>query len=841
MASSNIQIGIDLGTTNSEVAVNRNNEIEIVKNVFGDEYTPSVFGIDKAKNKVVGKRAYERLYKDTSEAEFKNHKAEVKRLMGTQEKTYFERADLEMTPEEISAEILKSLKEDILKKYLDFNTTSAVVTVPAAFSVLQSEATKRAGNLAGFEHVVLLQEPIAAAVAHGFNNTSDENWLIYDLGGGTFDVALVSSKDGVLSVLGHNGDNFLGGKNFDLAIVDNVIVPKILEKYSLTTFSRNNKKYQSIFAKLKYFAENAKIYLSQYDNTAIEIDGIGADDNGEEIYLSIDFSRNDFENLIKPFVDRTIELSKETLKDAGVKDSAVAKIVLVGGPTQIPYVKERLAKDLKIEVDSSVDPLTVVARGACVFAIGQKVPKELAEKSKQKKDKQSFSLSLNYDTLISDTEGMVSGVVEELQESDDEYYMQIQSDSGFYSGTKVKLKSGKFFVETVALEPNKTNLYWIYLFDKNGNAIPVEPDSFAITHAHTVFSGGAPLPHSIGVAVAKKDLKTNFIATEEVFPFFEKGTALPTKRTEDGFKTARKLIKGEKDNKLDIKITEGESEIPDRNTYICELSIKGSDLPHDLPEGTEVEITIEVNESREVSVTVYIPLIDLTVTDVRTYEDELVNVEQIEAEFNAQKERTKKMVQNCSTEEKERLDASIQAMSTSIQNAHLDEDEKRKANKQLKDLKIALDKLDKEKEIPQLVGEYRTNLESAQKIINEYAEEKERGMYADQLKEITAEGDKAIEHDDKELLIRVNEQLRELTARALFSNPATWVYQFEKITEGNSRFLDEKEARYYMDKGRRAIELGDVDELKRCVHSLMLLLPPEEQAEIRSNIAGITR
>src|SRR3989338_1610543 len=151
MANQNIQIGIDLGTTNSEIAVNNGGNVELVKNVFGDEYTPSVFGIDKAKNKVVGKRAYERLYKDASEEEFKNHKAEIKRLMGTSETTHFERTDLEMSPEEISAEIIKSLKEDILRKYPDFNITAAVITVPAAFSVLQSEATKRAGNLAGFK------------------------------------------------------------------------------------------------------------------------------------------------------------------------------------------------------------------------------------------------------------------------------------------------------------------------------------------------------------------------------------------------------------------------------------------------------------------------------------------------------------------------------------------------------------------------------------------------------------------------------------------------------------------------------------------------------------------
>lgn len=282
MTNKNIQIGIDLGTTNSEIAINHNGNIEIVKNVFGDEYTPSVFGIDKAKNKVVGKRAYERLYKDSSEEEFKNHKAEVKRLMGTSETTYFERADLEMTPEEISAEILKSMKEDILRKYTDFDTVAAVITVPAAFFTIQSEATKRAGNLAGFNHVVLLQEPIAAAAAYGFGNAKNENWLIYDFGGGTFDVALISSKDGVLSVLGHNGDNFLGGKNIDWEIVDKVITPRIIEKFSLTDFSRSNKKYRTIFAHLKYAAERAKIELSQFDKTSIEIN-IGKDDKGDEI------------------------------------------------------------------------------------------------------------------------------------------------------------------------------------------------------------------------------------------------------------------------------------------------------------------------------------------------------------------------------------------------------------------------------------------------------------------------------------------------------------------------------------------------------------------------------
>lgn len=836
MANTNIQIGIDLGTTNSEIAINYGGKIEIVKNVFGDEYTPSVFGIDKAKNKVVGKRAYERLYKDGTIEEARNNKAEIKRLMGTSETVTFERSGVKMSAEEISSEILKSLKEDVLRKYPDFNTVSVVITVPAYFSVLQSEATKRAGNLAGFKHVVLLQEPIAAAMSYGFMNSRNENWLIYDLGGGTFDVALISSKDGSLSVLAHNGDNFLGGKDFDWMIVDKVIVPKIVEKYSPRGFDRTNEKFRGIFAKLKYAAETAKINLSQYAKTLIEIDSIGEDEKGEEMYLTIDFSRKDFEQLIQPLVDRTISLSKEVLKEAGIKSSSVKRIILVGGPTQIPYIRERLKTELKIDVDASVDPLTVVARGACVFALGQKVPKEFTEVVNKKPKKETLDLTLNHESLTAEIEETVSGIFEDLKESEDEHYVQIQSDSGFYSGSRIKLKNGKFF-DTVALEANKNNLFWIYLFDKEGNPVPVNPDSFTITHGLSV--SGPPLPHSIGISVAKRDIKNSFTLTEIFEKIFEKGSVLPLKKTES-FKTARRLEKNENDNPLWIKVGEGESEIPDRNTFICEVGIKGSDLPHDLPEGTDIEITVEINESRELFVTAYVPLIDLTVNARSTFKDEILDIKDIESELHTQKERAKVVMDNCSEDEQGAIESTIQSVNTSIQNASSDEDEKRKANKQLKDLKITLDQLEKEKEMPQLIKEFKSSVESAKKTINEYADQKDKTINLDQLNAMRAEGEKAIDQKDKMLLSRVNEQIKELESKAIYSNPSTWVYLFQRLTQGDKRFINEKEAQYYSEKGKRAIELNDADELKRCIHNLQLLLPSDVQVEIKNNMSGIT-
>lgn len=836
MSSQNIQIGIDLGTTNSEVAANNKGHVEVVKNVFNDEYTPSVFGVDKSKNKVVGKRAYERLYKDASEEEFSNNRAEVKRLMGTSDTVHFNRLDEDLTPEEISGEILKSLKEDVLRKYPGTPTIGAVITIPAYFSTLQAEATKRAGNIAGFKHVVLIQEPIAAAIAYGFINSQNENWLVYDLGGGTFDVALISSKDAALSVLGHNGDNFLGGKDFDWAIVDRIIVPSILEKFSIEGFTRGSKKYRSKLATLKYYAETAKIALSQSEETSIEVEKIGEDDKGKEIYLTIPFTRKEFEKLLKPFIDKTVELSKDTIKEAGVKQSSIARIVLVGGPTMIPYVKARLEKDLKIEVDTSSDPLTVVARGACIYAVSQKIPTELLE-SKKSVDSSIKTLRLNYESLTSETEETLTGVVEDLKD-DEDYFIQIQSEGGQFSGKKIKLKNGKF-IETLNLENNKSTLFWIYLFDTEGNPIKTEPESFSITHGLSV--SGAPIPHSIGVGVVKRGFSgASFAMTEEFEVIFEKNSILPLKATRT-YKTLKKLEKGDKENALPIKVREGESAIPDQNQFICDLKVTGEKLPYDLPEGTEIALTIEVNESREIKVEAFIPSIDLTFSARATVHAENLSLDEMEAQLKQQGERVRKVEASCTPEEKSKLQNLVQSLESSLLTAKADEDEKRKADKQLKDLKIRLDALEKMKELPQLTAEYKESLDGLEEMINGYGDPKGKDMHLDQMRVLKVEGDAAVTSGDKTLLSRVLEQLADLNQKVVLSNPSSWLYMFNKIQEKNHAWISEKEAAYYTQKGQRAIEMGDVDELKRAVHNLMLLLPPSEQKLIQGNMSGITK
>jgi molecular chaperone DnaK len=417
-----------------------------------------------------------------------------------------------------------------------------------------------------------------------------------------------------------------------------------------------------------------------------------------------------------------------------------------------------------------------------------------------------------------------------------QYHLKIQSDSGTYSGSKVNLKNGKFFT-SVTLEPNKSNLFWIYFFDANDNPVAVDPDSFTIMHGLSI--SGAPLPHSIGVAVSKKGLQGKLGSTEVFERLIEKGSVLPAKKIEK-YRTVRALKKAQNDNPLWIRVGEGESEIPDRNAFVCELGIKGSDLPRDLPEGTDVELTVEINEIRELSVTAYIPLIDLTLNARSTFIDELIKVDEVEKELDAQIDRARSMSSSYTDGQMEKVANAVKSASTSLQNAQIDEDEKRKAVKQVRDLKQILDETQQATEMPQLTKEFTEGINSVTEVIAEIPDAGEKGKLAAQLVEVKAEGEKAIRDNDKTLLLGVNDRLRDLAGRALFTHPSTWVHHFRTvINEGN--FSSSKEAAYFIEQGKQAIDKNDIEGLKRSCRALNALRPIERPQAAKVNTSGIRR
>src|SRR5574344_548892 len=823
----NIEIGIDLGTTNSEIAILNNGNIEIIKNALGDEYTPSVFGISKAKDEEVGKKPYVRYFKDCTNQEIENNKPEIKRLMGTSQKVLFSRVDKEYSPEEISAKILNTLKQDAVRKNSTINTTGVVITIPAHFSTVQAEATKRAGEIAGFKYVVLLQEPIAAAISYGFGNRQNENWLVYDLGGGTFDSALISSKDGNLKVLSHSGDNFLGGKDIDNLIVEKIILPKLNEKYNLNSFNRGNAECSVAFAKLKYSAEQAKIQLSSLSEVNIEID-INVSDR--DIYENILITQTDLKNIMDEILSKTIDLCKQTISEAGIKTESINKIILVGGPTQLPFIKTELESKLKIEVDTSSDPLTAIAKGACIFATSQVIPKEFDEEKVF--DENTYQIKLNYDSLTSEEDELVTGIIEQLKETEKDYFIQIQSQDNKYNSGRIKLKNGKFAID-VSVETRKTICFWIYLFDMDGNSLNLDNDSFNITHGLTIT--GSPIPHSIGVGITNKDMASGTL-TQTFDIFFNKNEVLPLEKTHT-YKTLKPLTKGDKTNCLPIAIYEGESEIPDRNFCVCEIELTGENIPFDLAQGEDVDITIKINASRELSVEAYLPLIDLSFNARATIYDEAVNTDKLNEELKNETERVKEIDNLCSYEERERIFNSIQDIKESIQNSENDADEKSKTNIKIIKLKSDIDKLKQNKKADSLKQECEQLVFEIADMINATKDQVKKEEYNKRLNILKEESKKAIEANDKIMLKRTNEQLDGLLRNIVCSDDFTWLIWLKDL-ETKTNYTDMSQAQYYITRAKDAIQNRDMNEVRTCVSNLFGLLPETERLEAENKMAG---
>ncbi|HEX6183093.1 MAG TPA: Hsp70 family protein, partial [Pyrinomonadaceae bacterium] len=358
-----IDFGIDLGTTNSCIARAAGGETFVIQNNDQMNVTPSVVRVLKSGSLLVGRRAYNALAEDPD-----NVAHEVKRLMGQRYAKTFPASGRVMSPEEISAEVLKSLLADARRRTGE-EVRAACVTVPAAFTALQCEATARAALLAGLEEYPLLQEPIAAAVAYGAApGVRDQRWLVFDLGGGTLDVAVISTRQGRLGVLEHRGDNHLGGKDIDRALVQNVLLPFLSEQFALPRAEEEPAELSRLLRKLTLAAEYAKIELTTADETLVSLIDLGEDREGRLIEGELPLSRARLETEIEPLVARCLRLTDEALEGARIGGSDLDRVLLVGGPTQMPRVREALATHLGAPVDFSLDPMTVVARGAAVYA-----------------------------------------------------------------------------------------------------------------------------------------------------------------------------------------------------------------------------------------------------------------------------------------------------------------------------------------------------------------------------------------------------------------------------------------------------------------------------------------
>ena len=349
-------IGIDLGTTNSCVAVMEGGKPTVIPNAEGDRTTPSVVAYTKEGERLVGKVA-----KRQAIVNHENTVQSIKREMGTDHKVKLN--GKEYSPQEISAMILSKLKEDA-ESYLGEKVTQAVITVPAYFNDSQRQATKDAGKIAGLDVLRIINEPTAAALAYGLDKGDNKNQkiLVYDLGGGTFDVSILEIGDNVFEVLSTNGNTRLGGDDFDNRIID----------FLVETFKQQNggmdlSKDKLAMQRLKEAAENAKINLSATPMTTISLPFISADANGPK-HLEVELTRAKFDAMTEDLVNETIECCKRALADAKLTTEKIDKVILVGGSTRIPAVVEEVRKFTGKEPFKGINPDECVAIGAAIQA-----------------------------------------------------------------------------------------------------------------------------------------------------------------------------------------------------------------------------------------------------------------------------------------------------------------------------------------------------------------------------------------------------------------------------------------------------------------------------------------
>ena len=344
-------IGIDLGTTNSCVAVLEGGEPKVIANAEGNRTTPSVVAF-KGDEELVGEVA-----KRQAVTNVKNTISSIKRKMGTSEKV--EAGGKKWTPEEISAKILGKLKKDA-ESYLGEKVTKAVITVPAYFNDAERQATKNAGKIAGLEVERIINEPTAAALAYGLDKQDKlQTILVYDLGGGTFDVSILELGDGVFEVKSTSGNNRLGGDDFDARVTD-YLVNEFKKEHGID-LSKDTMAMQRI----KDAAEKAKKDLSSMTTTQISLPFIAQNDEGP-VHLDMTLTKAKFEDLCRDLFDSTLEPVRKALKDANMTAKDIDKVILVGGSSRIPYIQELVKKELGQEPNKSVNPDEVVAMGAAI-------------------------------------------------------------------------------------------------------------------------------------------------------------------------------------------------------------------------------------------------------------------------------------------------------------------------------------------------------------------------------------------------------------------------------------------------------------------------------------------
>lgn len=613
MSKQKIEYGIDLGTTNSAIARIDNGVLKIIKSEkHQKDTTPSCVYYNEKKVVFTGDDAIRAFRKESVRAfrkrshEAMNSFIEFKRTMGTDKKYLCKNLDERLSSEQLSAEILKTLKTYIR----DDDFRAVVITVPARFEQHQYDATQRAAKLAGFEQIELLQEPIAASLAYGIDAKNiDGHWLVFDFGGGTFDVALMKVEEGIMRVVDTQGDNQLGGKNIDYAIIDHILIPYLQEHYSIEKCLLNDEDKLLLRDSLKPLAEDIKMTMSTQNECKVyraEIDEeIGTDDVDNEMGIDLLISLEAYEKAAMPSFQRAIDLTLKLLSENGMTGKDLETIVLVGGPTFSQTLRKLLKEQVTEKLNIKIDPMTAVARGAALFATTTDLKPEL-----KSFDSSNIQLTLKYPETTVETEETLGIKVDRNKTHGtvpETIFVEVFKTDKSWSSGQIPLE-GDAEILTIPLIKGVTNTFDMKTFDSQGNYFACEPSSFSIIQGLKV--ANATLSQTMCIEAFHTDTqKQHLIPIKGLV----KNQNLPATGNQI-LKTQKDIRPGIKDDRIKIPIYNGDPFTrASLNNWAGTIVIDGEDLPQFLPKNSEVEIKLNIDTSRNIVGQFFFPYLDETI------------------------------------------------------------------------------------------------------------------------------------------------------------------------------------------------------------------------------------
>ena len=609
---SRIKYGIDLGTTNSAIAIIEKGESVIIKNEQQKDTTPSCISYRNG-SITVGDRSYNNLNQDKlnslkkGQSNLSNTFIEFKRTMGTDKKYLIASSETKLSSEQLSSEVLKKLKSLIQND----SFKSVVITIPAMFNDNQKSATQQAAKLAGFSQVELLQEPIAAAMAYGIDKkVKDGQLLVFDFGGGTFDVCLVNVEDGIMQIKDTEGDNWLGGKNLDNAIVDEILIPYLQENFSIDSFLDNDVKKGLLNDALKVRAEEIKINLS-FAKTYDVISNLGEypeDDEGEEIGFDFIVTHEQMKSALGPVFQKAIECAKEVLKRNNLTGKSISSLILVGGPTFSPVLREMLTEQI-CSPDISVDPMTVVARGAAIYAAQFDIDEAIKD---EVRDVSKIQLDLGYQSQSVEDEEMLTVKLNKAKTSGSipsKLYVTVKRTDGGWESDKTEIDESGDIVD-LKLREGKPNTFELFITNDTGDNFPCEPQEITIIQG--IKTGNATLAYNYGVELLGDNGKGNFFTIKGL----EKGQTMPASGEKSGLKTQKDLRPNTSDE-INISIYQGgekaEGTRAINHTWVSTVKLTGNDISKLLPKNSDVNLFVEIIKDGVYKLSIDIPYLNDTI------------------------------------------------------------------------------------------------------------------------------------------------------------------------------------------------------------------------------------